>query len=126
MSETSDREDNVDPEKIKVSVGEKSKSEAELTGILSSVGGDVEFKPDHTVPATAVRCDEDVETVRLRGSATPSQLFSDQGIFSGTQNRHAKMAGPLITELVMEEGNLQLYNCNTFLSTDYVYRTCAS
>lgn len=109
MSESSDSEDNVDPEKIKASAGEKSKSEAELTGILSNERRNVEFKPDHTVSASAGRYDGDVETVRLRGSATPSELFADQGIFSGAQNRHAKMAGPLITELVMEEGN-QLQN----------------
>lgn len=116
MSESSDSEDNVDPEKIKASAGEKSKSEAELTGILSNERRNVEFKPDHTVSASAGRYDGDVETVRLRGSATPSELFADQGIFSGAQNRHAKMAGPLITELVMEEGNqLQLYNCALYI-----------
>lgn len=105
MGESSDSEDNVDSEKIKASAGEKSKSEAELTGILSNERRDVEFKPDHTVSASAGRYDEDVETVKPGGSATPSQLFPDQGIFSGIHNRHAKMAGPLITELVMEEGN---------------------
>ena len=53
---------------------------------------------------------EDTETVIVGASPTQSQLFANQGIFSGpAQPSPGQRTGPMITEIIMEGGT-----CNYF------------
>ena len=46
----------------------------------------------------------EIETVTI-GSSTENQVLADQGIFSGSRQHQVKRAGPMITEIVVDEGS---------------------
>lgn len=45
---------------------------------------------------------QEIETVTI-GSSTENQVLADQGIFSGSRQLQVKRAGPMITEIVVDE-----------------------
>lgn len=47
---------------------------------------------------------QEIETVTI-GSYTENQVLADQGIFSGSRQHQVKRAGPMITEIVVDEGS---------------------
>lgn len=47
---------------------------------------------------------QEIETVTI-GSSTENQVLADQGIFSGSRQLQVKRAGPMITEIVVDEGS---------------------
>ena len=47
---------------------------------------------------------QEIETVTI-GSSTENQVLADQGIFSGSRQHQVKRAGPMITEIVVDEGS---------------------
>ena len=47
---------------------------------------------------------QEIETVTI-GSSTENHVLADQGIFSGSRQHQVKRAGPMITEIVVDEGS---------------------
>ena len=47
---------------------------------------------------------QEIETVTI-GSSTENHELADQGIFSGSRQLQVKRAGPMITEIVVDEGS---------------------
>ena len=65
----------------------------------------------------------EIETVTI-GSSTENQVLADQGIFSGSRQHQVKRAGPMITEIVVDEGSESCKN-NFVIFYMYVYDRCS-
>ena len=103
LSDGSDREDIDDTGKMEDQTEEMQQTGAKSCDVLSNEG------------SLAIQQYVDgMETISVGGSLTPNQLIVDQGIFSGTQKRDGKRAGPMITEIVLDEGDFQICNYINF------------
>ena len=60
---------------------------------------------------------QEIETVSI-GSSTENHELADQGIFSGSRQLQVKRAGPMITEIVADEGSESCKNNNVIF---YMY-----
>ena len=52
---------------------------------------------------------QEIETVTI-GSSAENQVLVDHGIFSGSRQHQVKRAGPMITEIVLDEGDCYIVN----------------
>ena len=118
LSDESDREDIDDTEKMEDGAEETQQTGAKSCDVLSSEGGHSEMKSENSASLASQLYVDEMETISVGGSLTPNQLIVDQGIFSGTQKRGGKRAGPMITEIVLNEGDLQICNITKIQALD--------
>ena len=100
----SDRSDNEATDNIEET--ESIAEEKQETDLPCVEERDHELRPGDSV--TVSDSDQEVvgmETIWPGGSSTSSQTFSQQGIFGGRQKYYENRAGPLITEILMTEGD---------------------
>ena len=127
QSDESDSEGNEGSEELEMPAEERQGTGSKSCDVkrdsdeLSSEGGVNELKSERSVSVPLGPSVEEIETVSIGGPSTQSQLFGGQGIFSGSQTHDGKRVGPLITEIVMEEGNLQAILECELLSMTHVF-----
>ncbi|KAJ7392272.1 hypothetical protein OS493_013652 [Desmophyllum pertusum] len=104
-SDESDGEDNENTEQLSIpaeerqETGVKSRDIQRDTADLSSEG----VSDDVTTSVPGPQSVDEMETVSI-GASSHSQLFAQQGIFSGSPTYGEKKTGPMITEIVMDTG----------------------
>ena len=108
----SDSEDIDDTEKTEDQAEETQQTGAKSCDVLSSEEGDSEMKSGSSVSSASQQYVEEMETIGVGASLTPNQ-FEDHGIFSGTQKRGGKRAGPMVTEIVLDKGDVQICDINS-------------
>lgn len=107
---TSDASDSEDTEQPQISAketqetGVKSCDVKRDTADHSTDGDSEELKSITSASVPDQHSEEDIETVSV---GAKNQLFGDRGIFGGPRAREEKRAGPMITEVLLDTGNLQ-------------------
>lgn len=109
-SDASDSEDTEDTEQPQIpaeetqEIGIKSCDVNRDTADLSTDGDSKELKSFTSASVPGQHSEEEIESVSV---GAKSQLFGGRGIFGGPRADEEKRAGPMITEIVLDTGNLQ-------------------
>lgn len=106
LSGKSDDEGSDDTEEPDILADEKQEAGIKSCDKLSHERGVDELKSKHSPPVPPEYNVEEMATITMGGSS--AQNHAVQGIFSGSQTTERKRTGPLITEIVMEGGTVQL------------------
>ena len=108
-SDASDIEDSENTEQLQILAEETHKTGVEScdvkhnTADISTEGDGDELKSVISGSVPDQQSGEEIETVSV---GAKSQLFADHGIFGRSRAHEEKRAGPMITEIVMDTGNL--------------------
>ena len=109
-SDASDSEDTEDTEQPQIpaeetqGTGVKSCDVKRDTADLSTGGNSKELKSVTSASVPEQYSGEEIETVSI---GAKNQMFGDRGIFGGSRAHEEKRAGPMITEILLDTGNLQ-------------------
>ena len=106
LSDKSDDEGSDDTEEPDILADEKQEAGIKSCDKLDYEGGVDELKSKRSSPVPLEQNVEEMATITMGGSS--AQNHAVQGIFSGSQTTERKRTGPLMTEIVMEGGRVQL------------------
>ena len=114
LSDGSNSEDTDSSEEKEAIAEEKQETETRSCDVPSIRGGNDEFKSENSDPVYSEQHVEEMATICKGATAVPRHMITEQGIFGGRLKYREDTAGPLITEIVTAEGDLNACVVSSF------------